>query len=75
MPNKIKESKRKEEGLVIETLRNALFRVQLKKDNREILAYLAGKLRLYRIKILPGDRVLVELSSYDPNKGRIVYRL
>lgn len=57
----------------MEALPNAQFRVQL--DGGEvILCYVAGKLRLNRIKILPGDRVTVELGSYDQHRGRIVYR-
>ena len=49
-------------------------RVRL-EDGREILAHLAGKLRIYRIKVLPGDRVTVEMSPYDETRGRIVYRI
>lgn len=64
----------KKEGIVIEALRNAIFRIQL-TTGEEVLAHLSGKLRLHRIKILNGDKVLVELSSYDPKRGRIVYRL
>jgi len=60
-------------GKVIEALPNTLFRVLL-EDGSEILAHLAGKLRLFRIKILPGDKVTVEISPYDPKRGRIVYR-
>ena len=60
-------------GLVIEALPNVLFRVKL-DDDGEILAHLAGKLRIHRIKVLPGDRVTVEMSEYDNKKGRIVYR-
>jgi len=60
-------------GKVIEALPNTLFRVLL-EDGNEILAHLAGKLRLFRIKILPGDKVTVEMSPYDPKRGRIVYR-
>jgi len=70
------EQKRKrleKEGLVIESLPSTHFRVRL-DDGREILAYLAGRLRLAHIKILPGDRVKVEIDSYDEKKGRIVYR-
>lgn len=68
-----KEFTRKE-GTVTEALRNAIFRIRL-TDGEEVLAHLSGKLRLHRIKILNGDRVLVELSSYDSKRGRIVYRL
>ncbi|MCX6736621.1 MAG: translation initiation factor IF-1 [Candidatus Parcubacteria bacterium] len=64
----------KVEGTIIEALPSTTFKVRL-ADGREILVYLAGKLRLHYIKILPGDRVLIELSPYDQNRGRIVYRL
>jgi len=60
-------------GIVLETLPSTNFRVQL-DDGRSILCHLAGKLRLNRIKILPGDRVSVEMSPYDDKRGRIVYR-
>jgi len=60
-------------GKVIEALPDTLFRVLL-DDGNEILAHLAGKLRLFRIKILPGDKVTVEMSPYDSKRGRIVYR-
>lgn len=60
-------------GIVLETLPSANFKVKL-DDGKEILCHLAGKLRLYRIKILPGDRVTVEISPYDEKRGRIVYR-
>ena len=69
------KEKIKEEGVVLEIYKNALFRVKLEKSEREILAHLAGKLRINFIKILPGDRVVVEISPYDPNRGRIFYRL
>jgi translation initiation factor IF-1 len=61
------------EGQVLEALPSAHFRVRL-EDGREIIAHLAGKLRLFRIKILPGDRVTVEMTPYDPKRGRIIYR-
>ena len=60
-------------GTVIETLPNAMFRVELENGHR-VLAHISGKMRLHFIKILPGDRVTVELSPYDLNRGRIVYR-
>jgi translation initiation factor IF-1 len=63
----------RKKGIVIETLPNANFKVKL-EDGKEILCHLAGKLRLYKIKILPGDKVSVEISSYDQNRGRIIYR-
>ena len=61
------------DGEVIEALPNAQFRVRL-ENGHEILGLLSGKMRMYFIKILPGDRVKVELSPYDLSKGRIVYR-
>lgn len=69
------ESKKKivKSGVVTETLPSVNFRVKL-DDGSEILAHLAGKLRLYRIKVLAGDRVTVEMSPYDDKKGRIIYR-
>ncbi len=60
-------------GQIIEALPSIHFKVRL-DDGNEIIAHLAGKLRLYRIKILPGDRVTVEMSPYDDKRGRIVYR-
>jgi len=68
-----KEKKIKKQGIVIESLPDTKFRVEL-EDGKVILAHLAGKLRMYRIKVLPGDRVTVELSPYDDTKGRIIYR-
>lgn len=63
----------KQDGQVIESLPNAQFRVRL-ENGHEILGLLSGKMRMHFIKILPGDRVTVELSPYDLTKGRIVYR-
>jgi translation initiation factor IF-1 len=63
----------RKQGTVLDSLPNTLFRVRL-DDGKEILAHLAGKLRIYRIKVLPGDKVTVEMSSYDQERGRIVYR-
>jgi translation initiation factor IF-1 len=60
-------------GIVKETLPDALFRVEL-EEGREVLAHISGKMRIHRIKVLLGDSVRVELSPYDPNRGRIVYR-
>ncbi len=60
-------------GIVLEALPNANFRVKL-DDGREVLCHLAGKLRIYRIKILAGDKVTVEMTPYDEKRGRIVYR-
>jgi translation initiation factor IF-1 len=60
-------------GEVIEALPSVQFRVKL-EDGKEGLAYLSGKLRMFKIRILPGDKVTVELSQYDKTKGRITYR-
>ena len=60
-------------GIVIEALPSAYFRVKL-DDGNEIIAHLAGKLRVNRIRVLVGDRVTVEMTPYDEKKGRIVYR-
>lgn len=61
------------EGTVVECLRNATFRVEL-ENGHKVLAHISGKIRKNYIKILPFDRVLVELSPYDLNRGRILYR-
>ncbi|MEZ0329648.1 MAG: translation initiation factor IF-1 [Dissulfuribacterales bacterium] len=61
------------EGKVIETLPNAMFRVEL-ENGYKILAHISGKMRMNYIRILPGDKVIVEVSPYDLTKGRIVYR-
>lgn len=61
------------DGVVIEQLPNAMFKVKL-DGNREILAHISGKMRMNYIKIIPGDRVNIEISPYDLTKGRIVYR-
>ncbi|MCJ7682809.1 MAG: translation initiation factor IF-1 [Desulfobacteraceae bacterium] len=61
------------EGVVIETLPNAMFRVELRNGHR-VLSHISGRIRKHFIKILPGDKVVVELSSYDLTRGRIVYR-
>jgi translation initiation factor IF-1 len=63
------------EGEVIENLPNTMFRVQLFNSDKIILCYLSGKMRKNYIKILPGDKVKVELSPYDLERGRIIYRL
>jgi len=67
-----KEEAIKLEGVVIETLPNAMFRIELKNGHR-VLGHISGKIRKHFIKILPGDRVVVELSPSDLNRGRIVY--
>jgi translation initiation factor IF-1 len=86
-----KEEPIKIDGVVLESLPNAMFKVKLsakagsafgspsesgagRKDDHIILAHVAGKLRMYFIKVLPGDKVTVEISPYDLTKGRIIYR-
>lgn len=61
------------QGRVIETLPNAMFRVEL-ENGHEILAHISGRMRMHYIKILPGDKVTVEMTPYDLTKGRITYR-
>jgi translation initiation factor IF-1 len=61
------------EGKVVELLPNTMFRVELPNGHR-ILAHISGKMRLHFIRILPGDKVMIELSPYDLTKGRITYR-
>ncbi len=61
------------EGIVVEPLPNAMFKVKL-ENGHQILAHISGKIRMHFIKILPGDRVTVELSPYDLTRGRITYR-
>ncbi len=62
------------EGVAVESLPNGMFRVEL-PNGHKVLAHISGKIRMHYIKILPGDKVLVELSPYDLNRGRITYRL
>ncbi len=66
-------SDNKQKGIVLEALPNTHFKVRL-DDGTEMNAHLAGKLRVHRIKVLPGDKVTVEVNEYDRTKGRIVYR-
>ena len=61
------------EGVVVESLPNTTFKVEL-ENGHQILAHISGKLRMYYIKILPGDKVKVEMSPYDLNRGRITWR-
>ncbi|HUL19810.1 MAG: translation initiation factor 1 [Deltaproteobacteria bacterium] len=61
------------EGRVLETLPNAMFRVEL-ENGHKVLAHISGKMRMHFIKILPGDKVMVELSPYDLSRGRIIFR-
>ncbi|OGP47959.1 MAG: translation initiation factor IF-1 [Deltaproteobacteria bacterium GWF2_42_12] len=69
----VKEEAIQVEGTVIETLPNAMFRVEL-ENKHVVLAHVSGKMRMHFIKILPGDKVTVELSPYDLTRGRIIYR-
>ena len=62
------------EGTIIEALPNAMFRVEL-PNKHEVLAHISGKIRMHYIRVLPGDKVLIELSPYDLKRGRITYRL
>jgi translation initiation factor IF-1 len=62
------------EGTVVEALPNAMFWVELANQHR-VLAHISGRMRMHYIRILPGDRVLIELSPYDLSRGRITYRL
>jgi len=71
--NSKNSNKIRKEGIVLETLPSLKFKVKL-DDGKEILAHLAGRLRMYRIKILAGDKVTIEMTPYDENRGRIVYR-
>ncbi len=68
-----KEEAIRVEGTVVETLPNAMFRVELEGGHR-VLAHISGKMRMHYIRILPGDKVSLELSPYDLSRGRIIYR-
>jgi translation initiation factor IF-1 len=68
-----KEEAIKVEGIVLKTLPNAMFKVEL-ENKHQVLAHISGKMRMHFIKILPGDKVTVELSPYDLSRGRITYR-
>jgi len=68
-----KQSTIEQDGTVTEALPNAMFRVEL-ENGHEILAHISGKMRMFYIRILPGDKVKVEMSPYDLTKGRITYR-
>ena len=63
----------KQDGTIIEALSNAMFRVKLENEH-EIVAHISGKMRMNYIRILPGDKVTVEMSPYDLTRGRIIYR-
>jgi len=68
-----KQAAIEQEGSIIEALSNAMFRVEL-ENGHEVIAHISGKMRMHYIKILPGDKVKLEMSPYDLTKGRIVYR-
>ncbi len=68
-----KEAPIKVDGTILETLPNATFRVEL-ENGHKVLAHISGKMRMHFIKILPGDKVTLELSPYDLSRGRIIYR-
>ncbi|TDI85232.1 MAG: translation initiation factor IF-1 [Caldithrix sp.] len=68
-----KEAPIKVDGTIVETLPNATFRVEL-ENGHKVLAHISGKMRMHFIKILPGDKVTLELSPYDLSRGRITYR-
>jgi translation initiation factor IF-1 len=68
-----KQASIEQDGVIIEALSNAMFRVQL-ENKHEVIAHISGKMRMHYIKILPGDRVKLEMSPYDLSKARIVYR-
>ena len=68
-----KQSAIEQDGVIVERLSNAMFRVEL-ENGVQIIAHISGKMRMHYIKILPGDKVKVEMSPYDLTKGRIVFR-
>lgn len=68
-----KQQSIQQDGTVLESLGNAMFRVEL-ENGHTVIAHISGKMRLHYIKILPGDRVLLEMSPYDLSKARIVFR-
>lgn len=68
-----KQSSISQDGTIVEALSNAMFRVEL-ENGHQVVAHISGKMRMNYIKILPGDRVKLEMSPYDLSKGRIVYR-
>ena len=68
-----KQSAIEQDGTIVEALSNATFRVEL-ENGHEIIAHISGKMRMHYIKILPGDKIRVEMSPYDLSKGRIVFR-
>lgn len=68
-----KQSSIEQDGIIIEALSNAMFRVEL-ENGHQVIAHISGKMRMNYIKILPGDKIKLEMSPYDLSKGRIVYR-
>ena len=68
-----KQSSIEQDGVIMEALSNAMFRVEL-ENGHQLIAHISGKMRMHYIKILPGDKVKLEMSPYDLSKGRIVYR-
>lgn len=70
----VKEEKIEMEGEIVESLRSGMFRITL-DNGHEMIGYTAGRMKRYRIRMGPGDRVLVEVSPYDLDRGRIIYRL
>lgn len=68
-----KQASIEQDGVIVEALSNAMFRVEL-ENGHQLIAHISGKMRMHYIKILPGDKVKLEMSPYDLTKGRIVYR-
>ncbi len=68
-----KQSSIEQDGTIVEALSNAMFRVEL-ENGHQVISHISGKMRMHYIKILPGDKVNIEMSPYDLSKGRIVYR-
>jgi translation initiation factor IF-1 len=68
-----KQSSIEQDGIILESLSNAMFRVEL-ENGHQVICHISGKMRMHYIKILPGDKVKIEMSPYDLSKGRIVYR-
>jgi translation initiation factor IF-1 len=68
-----KQNAIEQDGTIVEALSNAMFRVEL-QNGHELIAHISGKMRMHYIKILPGDKVRIEMSPYDLTKGRIVFR-
>ena len=68
-----KQTSIEQDGVILEALSNAMFRVEM-ENGHQLIAHISGKMRMHYIKILPGDKVKLEMSPYDLSKGRIVYR-